>query len=117
MVSIRNMASEKMSDAEKITLLMSLHREMVEMKRKNEEEIQAFRKKNEEMKKQLTEVTPSLKPDHQAGTSRASLPCVKTLVDPSSTRPKREWRSLDSTSPFTRPGLKRSPEDILLPII
>jgi len=34
------------------------------MKRKNEEEIQAFQKKNEDMKKQLVEGVPSSKTDH-----------------------------------------------------
>jgi len=54
MVSTR---SERMSEAEQMTLLMSLQREMVEMKRMNEEskqknddEILALRKENEEMK-------------------------------------------------------------------
>jgi len=42
MISTRNMTGEKMFDDEQMTLLMSLQREMAEMKRKNEEEIQVL---------------------------------------------------------------------------
>ena len=51
-----------MTEADKAMLLLSLQREMVEMKRKteeatqnNEQEIQALRRENEEMKKKLME--------------------------------------------------------------
>jgi len=52
------MASERMTEAEQMTLLMFLQRGRAEMKRRNEEitkknedEILALRKENEEMKK------------------------------------------------------------------
>jgi len=53
MVSTRSKVNERMSDAEQMTLLMSLYREMAEMKRKNEEKIFALRKESEEMKRKL----------------------------------------------------------------
>jgi len=56
------MVNEKMSDAEQMRLLMSLQKEMAEMKRKNEEtkrknedEIKALQKEDEEMKRKFVE--------------------------------------------------------------
>jgi len=62
------MASEKMSEAEQTTMLLALHKELAEMKRKNEgvtrrneEQIAAIRKENKEMKK-IMEGRPSVEP-------------------------------------------------------
>jgi len=54
MVSTRNIVNGRMSEAKQMVLLISLQREMDEMRKKNEEEILVLRKKNEEMKKKLT---------------------------------------------------------------
>jgi len=43
-----------MNEVEQKTLLLSLQREMSEIRKKNEEEIRVLRKENEEMKRQLT---------------------------------------------------------------
>jgi len=63
------MAGERMSEAEQMALLMSLQREMVEMKQRNQEvtqrnenEIQALRRENEEMKRKLTGEGSSTEP-------------------------------------------------------
>ena len=79
MVSTRSMASEKM------TLLMSLQREMVEMKRRNEEitrknedEILALQKENEEMKRKFVEARPSLR--HWCPSSRHSLSLADRII-------------------------------------
>jgi len=53
------MMNEKMSEAEQMALMMSLWREMDEMKKKNEEEILALRRENEEMKRKLIGEDPS----------------------------------------------------------
>jgi len=60
------MVNEKMSDVEQMTLLISLQKEMVDMKTRNEktkqmneDEILALRKENEEMKKKFVEGGPS----------------------------------------------------------
>jgi len=70
------MVNEKMSDVEQITLLMSLQREMTEMKRRNnemqrksEDEILALRRENEEMKRKWVEGGPSVGPGNLAGKS------------------------------------------------
>jgi len=79
------MASERMSEAEQMTLLMSLQREMVEMKRKNEEvtwkneeEILALQKENEEMKRRFIEGGPFAVPTNLVGRSFTSPPDPKT---------------------------------------
>ena len=53
MVSTRSMVNKRMLEVEQMALLMSLQREMIEMKKKNEEEILSLRKENEEMKRKL----------------------------------------------------------------
>jgi len=53
MVPTRSMVNERMPDAEQMTLLMSLQREMAKMNNKNEEKILTLRKKKEEMRKKL----------------------------------------------------------------
>ena len=67
MVSTRSMASERMSEAVQMPLLVSLQREMAEIRRrskevsrKNEDEILALRKENEEMRMKLEEGRPLL---------------------------------------------------------
>ena len=57
---------ERMTDADQAMPLLSLQREMAEMKRrtkevvqKNEQEMQALRRENDEMKKKLMEGGPS----------------------------------------------------------
>jgi len=69
MVSTQSMARERKSEAEQMALLMSLQREMAEMKRRNEEtaqknddEILALRKENEEMRRKLGEGGSSVGP-------------------------------------------------------
>jgi len=59
------MVNEKMSNFEQMVLFISLQKEIVEMKRRNEEtkqknedEILAFRKENEEMKRKFVEGGP-----------------------------------------------------------
>jgi len=61
------MASERMSEAVQMPLLVSLQREMAEIRRrskevsrKNEDEILALRKENEEMRMKLEEGRPLL---------------------------------------------------------
>ena len=54
MVSTRNLSNDRMNEVEQKTLLLSLQREMSEIRKKNEEEIRVLRKENEEMKRQLT---------------------------------------------------------------
>ena len=77
MVSTRSMVNEIMSGAEQMVLLMSLQREMNEMRKKNEEEILALLKENEEMKK-LTEEGPSGGPNNLAGKSQTTPTNTKT---------------------------------------
>jgi len=48
MVYTRSMMNEKMLETEQMMLMMSLWREMDEMKKKNEEEMLALRRENEE---------------------------------------------------------------------
>ena len=92
------MASERIFEAEHMTLLMSLQREMTEMKRKNqevtrknEEEILAFQKENEEMKKKLVEGGPT----NLVGRSLASPPDPKT---PEETKDKVLTQEMDGES-------------------
>ena len=71
-------------------LLLSLQREMVEMKRKieeaaqkNEQEMQALRRENEEMKKKLMEGGPSAGPTNVVGRSYTSPPNPKPVEETS----------------------------------
>jgi len=70
-----------MSEADQMALLLSLQREMAEMKRKNEkvmrkneQEMQALRTENEEMKKKLVEEGPSVGPTNVFDRSYTSPP-------------------------------------------
>lgn len=55
-----------------MALLMSLQREMAEMKHKNEEEIRTLWTENEDMKRQLTEGNPPLKQQQKIDVSHGS---------------------------------------------
>jgi len=79
MVSTRSM--ERMTKADQTILLLSLQREMAEMRRKteeaaqkNEQELQLLRRENEEMKKKLGEGGPSVIPTNVVGKSYTSPP-------------------------------------------
>jgi len=79
MVSTRSM--ERMIEADQTMLLLSLQREMAEMRRKteeaakkNEQELQVLRMENEEMKKKLGEGGPSVIPTNVVGKSYTSPP-------------------------------------------
>ena len=81
---------ERMIDADQAILLISLQREMAKMKRrtekfvqKNEQEMQALRRENDETKKKLMEGGPSTGPTNVVGRSFAS---------PSHPRPVEETR-------------------------
>ena len=83
------MTSERMTKAEQMTLLMSLQRKMAEMKqrneevtRKNEEEILALKRENEEMKRKFFEGDRLLyRPISSVGRS-PPLPTQKQLRRP-----------------------------------
>ncbi|XP_068484963.1 uncharacterized protein [Phaseolus vulgaris] len=79
MVSTRSM--ERMTEADQTMLLLSLQREMAEMRRKaeeaaqkNEQELQALRRENEDMRKKLGEGGPSVIPTNVVGKSYTSPP-------------------------------------------
>ena len=98
MVSTRSM--ERMIEADQTMLLLSLQREMAEMKRrteevvqKNEQEMQALRRENDETKKKLMEGGPSTGPTNVVGRSFAS---------PSHPRPVEETR--DKTPTYDMDG-------------
>jgi len=68
MVSTQSMTSEKMPKADHTTMLMTLHKELAEMKtthekttKKNEDEMRNLMRENQEMKK-LVEGGPSVDP-------------------------------------------------------
>jgi len=82
------MMNERMSDAEQMELLMSLQKEMVEMKRRNEEtkrknedEILALRRENEEMKRKFVEGGPSVGPTHLVRKSFTTLTGPRTVKE------------------------------------
>ena len=77
MVSTGSM--DRVSEADQMALLLSLQREMIEMKRKNEEitkkneqEMQALRAENEDMKKKMVEGGPSAGPTNVVDRSYTS---------------------------------------------
>ena len=72
---------ERMTEADQTMLLLSLQREMAEMRRKaeeatqkNEQELQVLRRENEDMRKKLGEGGPSVIPTNVVGKSYTSLP-------------------------------------------
>ena len=95
MVSTRSM--ERMSEADQIVLLLSLQREMVETKRKveevtkkNEQEIQAPRTENEDMRKKLVEGGPSARPMNVVGRSFTSPPSSRVVEETKDKAPTHE---------------------------
>jgi len=96
------MASKRMSEAEQMTLFMSLQREMVEMKRrneeitrKNEEEILALRKENEEMKMKFVEGGPSVGLTNLVGRSFTTPTDPKTVEE---SKDKNHTQEVDDES-------------------
>jgi len=83
--STRSMVNERMSDVEHIMLLMSLQREMTEMKRKNGEEILALWRENDEMKRKLAEGGPFGGLGNPVGKSLTTPTGTKTVEEPKPT--------------------------------
>jgi len=88
-----------MTEANQAMLLLSLQREMAEMKRrtedvvqKNEQEMQALRRENEEMKKKLMEGGPSARPTNVLGRSYTSPPNLRLVEE---TRDKVPTHEMD----------------------
>jgi len=88
MVSTRSTTSERISEADQTALLLSLQREMAELRRRNEEvsrknkqEIEALRKENRDMKKKLVEGGPSIVPINLVGKSVTSPPNPKAVEE------------------------------------
>jgi len=82
------MASERMSEADQTTMMITLQKELAEIKKvheeetkKNEEEIKNLRKENQEMKK-LVEGGSSLAPTNQVGRSFATAVGPQTEKEP-----------------------------------
>jgi len=86
MVSTISMLNEKMSKVEHMALMMSLRREMDEMKKKNEEEILALRRENEEMKRKLIGEGPSGRPSNPVEKPDATPTGTKVVEEPKPTR-------------------------------
>ena len=82
------MTSERMIEADQLTLLMSLQKGMTKMKRrneevtrKNEEEIQALQRENEDMKKKLVERGPSIVSTNLVGRLITSPPNPRAIEE------------------------------------
>jgi len=82
------MGSERMSEVEKMTLLMSLQKEMAKMKKRNEEitrineeEIPTLQRKNEEMKRKFVEGGPSVEPTNLISRSFTTPTNPKTIEE------------------------------------
>jgi len=93
---------ERMTEVDQAMLLLSLQREMVEMKRKNEEvtkkneyEIQALQKENEEMKKKLMQGGSSTGPTNVVARSYTSRPNPGPVEE---TRDKTPTHEMDDKS-------------------
>ena len=100
------MVNEKMSDAEQMALLISLQREMTEMKRKieevqrkSEEEILALQMENEERKKKWVEGGPSIGPGNLVG---------KSFIHPTDPRTVEEPRAIHTQETEGESYLNRS---------
>jgi len=114
---------ERIIDADQEMLLISLQREMTEMKRrteeaiqKNEQKMQDLRRENDEMKKKLMEGGPSTEPTNVVDRSFASPSRprpVEETKDKILTHEMREnpfWTGRPRRpSPRTRPADTRSP--------
>jgi len=105
------MINEKMSEAEQMTLMMSLRREMNEMKKKNEKEILALRRENEEMKRKMIRESPSSGPSNPVGRPDATPAGMKVVEEPKPTRtqetvgesyPKRSFPLFGTLDAFQR---------------
>jgi len=90
------MTSERMFEADQTALLLSFKREMVELKRrnkevskKNEQEIEALRMENEDMK-ELVEGGPSIAPTNLVGKSITSPPNPKAVKETKDRDPTQE---------------------------
>jgi len=86
------MVNEKMYDVEQMALLVSLQREITEMKRENEEmqwkseeDILAFRRENEEIKMKWVEGGPSFGPGN---------PARKSFIHPTGPKTVEESRAI-----------------------
>jgi len=100
MVSTRSI--ERMIEGDQAMLLLSLQREMTEMKRrtkvvvqKNEQEMQALQRENEEMKNKLMEGGPSTGSTNVVGRSFTSPPNPRPAED---TRDKIPTHEMDGES-------------------
>ena len=89
MVSTQSTVNKKTSDAKQMAVLMSLQKEMAEMKRtnketkkKNEDEILALWKENEEMRRKFVEGGPSTGSTNLVGRSFTTPPGPKTVKEP-----------------------------------
>jgi len=102
MVSTRSM--ERMTEADQTMLLLSLHREMAEMRRKTEEaaqkndpELQVLHRENEEMKKKLGEGGPSVIPTNVIDKSYTSPPNPDVVERTRGRPPPRETEMGDES--------------------
>jgi len=100
------MASERMFEIENMALLMSLQREMAEMKRrnekitrKNEDEILALRKENEEIKRKFVEGGLSAGPTNLVRRSFTTPTNPKTVEEP---KDKVHTQEVDDESNLNR---------------
>ena len=87
-----------MTEADQLTVLMSLQREMTELKRrngeltrKNEQKIQALRRENEDMKKKLVKGGASVVPTNLVGSSITSSPNPRAIEKTKDKIPPRRW--------------------------
>jgi len=95
---------ERMIEADQTMFLLSLQREMAEMKRKteetaqkNEQELQVLRRENEEMKKKLGEGGPSVIPTNVVGRSYTSSPSPRQAEGMRDKIPHRETEMDDES--------------------
>jgi len=91
------MTSERISEANQTAMLLSLQKEMVELRRRNEEvsrkneqEIQALCRENEDMKRKLIEEGPSIVPTNLVGKSVTSPPNSRAIEETKDKAPTQE---------------------------
>jgi len=91
------MTSERMTKADQTMLLLSLQKEMVELRRrnkeasrKNEQDIQALRRDKEDMKRKLIEGGSSVVPTNLVGRSFTSPPNPITVEETKNRAPAQE---------------------------
>jgi len=97
---------KRMTEADQAMLLLSLHREMAEMRRKieevaqkNEQEMQALRKEKKEMKKKLMEGGSSTGPTNVFGRSFTFPPNPRSMEE---TRDKIPTHDMDDQSSLNK---------------